>query len=159
MAGRNDDGPVLFAYDGSDHAKAAIRRAGQQLRSGRRAIVLTVWEPETAEPFSPVPAVASTAIDEGLELEARRVADEGAELARRSGFDAKPSAEPGLTVWRRILDSAGEHDAAIVVVGSHGRTGLSRLLMGSNAAAAASHSDRPVLIVHGPVSSRAGDYH
>jgi nucleotide-binding universal stress UspA family protein len=159
MASRNDDGPVLFAYDGSDHAKAAIQRAGQQLRRGRRAIVLTVWEPETRDPFAPVPAAGSTAIEEGLQLEARRVADEGAELARRTGFDAEPSAERGTTVWRRILDSAEAHDAAIVVVGSHGRTGLSRLLMGSTAAAAASHSDRPVLIVREPASSRAGDLH
>jgi hypothetical protein len=43
MADRNGHGPVLFAYDGSDQAKAAIREAGQQLSPGRKAIVLTVW--------------------------------------------------------------------------------------------------------------------
>ena len=36
---------VLFAYDGSEYAKEAIRQAGNQLRNGRRAVVLTVWEP------------------------------------------------------------------------------------------------------------------
>jgi hypothetical protein len=36
-------GPVLFAYDGSDLAKAAIAEAGHQLTRRREALVLTVW--------------------------------------------------------------------------------------------------------------------
>ena len=174
MAASNHEGPVLFAYNGSDHAKAAIRRAGQQLQTNRRAIVLTVFEPPAAQPFAPSPAAAPSALDEGLafeeglelepsrlaaleeslELEARSMAEEGAELARASGFDAEPSVEPGETVWRRIVDSAEEHDAAVVVVGSRGRTRLGRLLMGSIAEATARHSDRPVLTVHEPTSAR-----
>jgi hypothetical protein len=38
-------GPVLFAYDGSDLAGNAITEAGRQLRAGRDALVLTIWEP------------------------------------------------------------------------------------------------------------------
>jgi nucleotide-binding universal stress UspA family protein len=150
MSAGNHDAPVLFAYDGSDHAKAAIRQAGEQLRGHRRAIVLTVFEPAAALPFDPSPGPVPTARDESLELEAKRLASEGAELARANGFDAEPSAESGESVWRRIVDSADEHDAAIVVMGSHGRTGLSLLLMGSIAAATARHTDRPVLIGHRP---------
>ena len=148
MASHNGNGPVLFAYDGSEYSKAAIREAGRQLRAGRSAIVLNVFEPEASEPFAPSPMNAPTPLQEGLELDASRLADEGAELARASGFDAEPSAEPGQPVWRRIVDAAKEHDASIVVMGSHGRTGLSLFLMGSIAAATARHTDRPVLIVH-----------
>ena len=39
------NGPVVFAYDGSDLAKAAIAEAGRQLRPSRQALVLTVWQP------------------------------------------------------------------------------------------------------------------
>ena len=46
------------------------------------------------------------------------------------------------------MQSADEHDASIVVMGSHGRTGISRVLLGSVAGAAASHTARPVLIAH-----------
>ena len=35
-------GPVLFAYDGSDHARAAIERAGTVLQHGP-AVVATAW--------------------------------------------------------------------------------------------------------------------
>ena len=38
----------------------------------------------------------------------------------------------------------------IVVIGSHGRTGIPRAFIGSVAGAVASHSNRPVLIAHLP---------
>jgi len=39
----DQEGPVLFAYDGSDLADAAIAEAGRQLPTRRDAVVLTVW--------------------------------------------------------------------------------------------------------------------
>jgi nucleotide-binding universal stress UspA family protein len=42
-------------------------------------------------------------------------------------------------------------------MGSHGRTGLDFVLMGSVAAAVARHSDRPVLIAHAPTEENGGD--
>ncbi len=140
------DGPILFAYDGSEFAKAAIKQAAEQLKGGRRAIVLTVWQP-----YIP-PFVAATVIpdevEEGIEEDARRVAGEGATLAREAGFDAEPAAEHGEPIWQRIVDAADELDAGIVVMGSHGRTGLPRAFIGSVAGAVASHTSRPVLIAH-----------
>lgn len=139
--------PILIAYDGSDYAKEAIKQAGEQLRHGRRAIVLTVWQPY-ALGFVGAPVVAPVALEEDIDRKAREAAKEGARLARRAGFDAEPLVEQGDPVWQRIVESAEEHDADILVMGSHGRTGISRLLLGSVASAAASHTDRPVLIAH-----------
>jgi nucleotide-binding universal stress UspA family protein len=85
-----------------------------------------------------------------LENEAAKVASEGARLARSVGFDATPYVESGDVVWRSIVDSADEHGASIVVMGSHGRTGVSLVLLGSVAASVSRHTDRPVLIVHEP---------
>ncbi|MEA2419511.1 MAG: hypothetical protein QOE60_1717 [Thermoleophilaceae bacterium] len=144
----DNDGPVLIAYDGSEYAKAAIEQAGEQLRDGRRAIVLTVWQPFGAAGFVGAPMVPPVGVEEGFEREARRVAEEGAGLARRAGFEAEPEVERGDPVWQRIVESADEHGASIVVMGSHGRTGLSRVLMGSVAGTASSHTARPVLIAH-----------
>ena len=142
-------GPILFAYDGSEYAKSAIKQAGEQLRDGRPAIVLTVWQPFGATGFVGAPGVVAPAgLEETVERNARRVAKEGARLARHAGFDAKPVAERGDPVWQRIVQSAEEHDASIVVIGSHGRTGIPRVLLGSVASSAASHTGRPVLIAH-----------
>jgi nucleotide-binding universal stress UspA family protein len=154
MGTRNDKGPVLFAYDGSDEAKLAIREAGRQLSPGRDAIVLTVWQPLAAVPFAGV-AGAAPDVEEGIEAEARSVAAEGARLAGTAGFAATPLAQDGSPVWQSIVTSAEDHDASIVVMGSHGRTGIDLVLMGSVAAAVSRHTDRPVMIVHAPPEERA----
>jgi Universal stress protein family len=74
---------------------------------------------------------------------ARDVAKEGADLARTAGFDAEPLAERGSPVWARIVEVADENDAAVVVIGSHGRSGVRYAVMGSVATAVAQHSKRP----------------
>jgi nucleotide-binding universal stress UspA family protein len=142
------DQPILIAYDGSEYAKAAIKQASEQLRVGRRAIVLTVWQPFEATGFVGAPVIAPVGVEDDVERDARRVADEGARLARLAGFDAEAVVERGDPIWERIVESADEHDATIVVIGSHGRTGISRVLLGSVASTAASHTARAVLIVH-----------
>jgi nucleotide-binding universal stress UspA family protein len=140
--------PILIAYDGSDFAKEAIRQAGEQLADGRRAIVLTVWEPLATTGFVGAPTVLPEGLEEEIEGEARRVAEEGATLARAAGFDAEAAVEQGDPTWQRIVDAADEYDAGLVVMGSHGRTGISRVLLGSVAGTVAAHTQRPVLIAH-----------
>ena len=145
----DSQGPILFAYDGFEDAKAAIRQAGRQFRSGRSAIVLTVWEPFASMPFASTPSTPG-GLEQSIEREARRIADEGARLARMCGFEAQSVAERGDSIWQRIVQSAEEHDASIIVLGAHGRTGSQLVASGSVAVAAAEHTARPVLIVHAP---------
>jgi nucleotide-binding universal stress UspA family protein len=49
--------------------------------------------------------------------------------------------------WKGIIEAADKQDASLIVLGSHGRSGLSQLV-GSVASAVAAHSRRSVLIVH-----------
>ncbi|MBE7176609.1 MAG: universal stress protein [Mucilaginibacter polytrichastri] len=46
-----------------------------------------------------------------------------------------------------VVDFAKEFGADMIVIGTHGRTGLDRLLMGSVAEHVVRHSDVPVLVV------------
>jgi nucleotide-binding universal stress UspA family protein len=141
-------GPVVFAYDGSALAKLAIDEAGRQLGPQRDALVLTVWQPFDV---GFVPAVA-------LQIDAANVADvrhaaeqtaaEGASLAEAAGFRARSTAAEAAPTWKGIVQVADEHDASLIVLGSHGRTGLAGVLIGSVAEAVAAHSRRSVLIVH-----------
>jgi nucleotide-binding universal stress UspA family protein len=143
-----EPGPVLFAYDGSDLAKLAIDEAGRQLAPGRDAIVLTVWQPFNV---GFVPA-AGLNFDAAQALEVKRAAEqtaqEGASLAEAAGFRARSAALEAAPAWKRIVKCAEERNASLIVLGSHGHTGLSDVLVGSVAAAVASHSRRSVLIVH-----------
>jgi nucleotide-binding universal stress UspA family protein len=138
--------PVLFAYDGAEGAKEAIRQAARELQEGRRAIVLTVWQPD-----GPSPAGARNPI----ESRARRLADEGARLARIHGFEADAVSERGAMVWERIAESADEHDASLVVLGAPWRDPVNPVPNGQVAAAAADHTARPVLIVPAASPRRA----
>jgi len=150
MDGSASAAPVLFAYDGSEFAKSAIELAGSMLRSNRPAIVLTVCEPFEAVAFGGAaisPGVAEQ-VDDGILGEARRVAEEGVTIATASGIDAEPLVERGAPIWKVIVDAAEERKASLVVLGSHGRSGITAVLLGSVAGAVVSHSKRPVLISH-----------
>jgi nucleotide-binding universal stress UspA family protein len=141
-------GPVLFAYDGSELAKLAIDEAGRQLTPQREALVLTVWQPFDVG----FVAAADIQIDAADAAEVRRAAEgtaaEGASLAAAAGFEARAAASEAAPSWKGIVKAADEHDASLIVLGSHGRSGLAGVLIGSVAEAVAAHSRRPVLIVH-----------
>src|SRR3954452_23259926 len=141
-------GPILFAYDGSDLAKLAIKEAGRQLAPGRDALVLTVWQPFDVG-FVPAVAIPINAAEiADVRDAAARTADEGASLAEAAGFKAHGLEAEVAPIWKGIVHVADEHDASLIVLGSHGRTGLVGVVLGSVAETVAAHSRRSVLIVH-----------
>jgi nucleotide-binding universal stress UspA family protein len=148
MATTENQGPVLFAYDGSDLAKGAIAEAGRQLVAGREALVVTVWAPFNVG----FVAARSISIDAQRTGEVRKAAEEtaaeGASLAEAAGFRAQSAAVEDTPTWKAIVNAADHRDAALIVLGSHGRSGIESIVVGSVAAAVASHSHRSVLIVH-----------
>jgi nucleotide-binding universal stress UspA family protein len=141
-------GPVVFAYDGSDLAQLAIGEAGRQLGPGRDALVLTVWHPFDVG-FVPAGGVRFDAAQiSEVRAAAEQTAAEGASLAQAAGFDARGAAAEAAPAWKGIVKFADEHDSSLIVLGSHGRTGLAGVLIGSVAEAVAAHSRRSVLIIH-----------
>jgi len=141
-------GPVLFAYDGSDVAKAAIAEAGHQLPARREALVLTVWRTFNVG-FVPEPDAQFDAACGGeVGQAAEQTAAHGASLAEAAGFRARAAAAEGTPAWKAIMDAADDHDASLIVLGSHRHAGLGGLVTGSVASDVASRSERPVLIVH-----------
>ena len=50
-------------------------------------------------------------------------------------------------VWKTIVEIANRHDAATIVMGSRGLTGLRPMLLGSVSSAIVHHADRPTLII------------
>jgi nucleotide-binding universal stress UspA family protein len=142
-------GPVLFAYDGSELARLAIEQAGGQLAPGRDALVVCVWQPADVG-FIPVSEQHFNAANASeVRKAATETAAHGAALAEQAGFRRPES----MTVeraptWKGIVDLAQEREASLIVLGSHRRKGLAGHLLGSVAAAVASHSAVSVLIVH-----------
>ena len=71
-----------------------------------------------------------------------------AEELRGGGLEVATRVELGDPV-EDILAVAAEEDASMIVMGTHGRTGLAHLLIGSVAERVIRHSERPVLTVPG----------
>ena len=141
-------GPVLFAYDGSDLARLAIEEAGRQLRPGRDTVVLTVWRSFVVG-FIPPPEVKfDAAASDQVRKAAEQTAAQGASMAQAAGFRAESLALTEAPTWKGIARVADDRDASLIVLGSHGKSGLAGVFLGSVAAAVAAHSGRPVLIVH-----------
>jgi nucleotide-binding universal stress UspA family protein len=141
-------GPVVFAYDGSELARRAIEEAGKLMGSGQDAIVLTVWQPFDVG-FIPAGGVRfDSAAVQDVRKSAEQTAAEGASLAKSVGFKAEAAAAETAPIWKAIVEFADQHDARLIVLGSHGRSGIADLVIGSVAGAVASHSKRSVLITH-----------
>jgi nucleotide-binding universal stress UspA family protein len=154
-----DAGPILVAYDGSAESRAALARAAE-LFPGRAAVVATVWEPGLAAivpdpggiggPAAPVDIAAVAEVDELMSKRAAGIAEEGAELARQAGLQAEAvSTEDESKVGDVIAELAEKHDAAVVVVGSRGLSGIKARLLGSTSESILHHCRRPVLVVRG----------
>ena len=101
------NGPVVFAYDGSDLAKAAIAEAGRQLRPSRPALVLTVWQPYNVG-FTPPRELKmdAAAVDEvraaaEANRRSRSIAGQGGRI-RRPEHGRKRLRPPGRASWRPL---------------------------------------------------------
>jgi nucleotide-binding universal stress UspA family protein len=148
MTAAGGSGPVVLAYDGSELAEHAIAEAGRLLEAGGEALVVTVWQPFDVG-FLPAA---------GLQFDAAQIADvraaaaqtaaAGATLAEAAGFSAHSAEIERSPTWKGIAELADANDARLIVLGSHGRSGLAGALVGSVAGTVAAHSQRSVLIVH-----------
>jgi nucleotide-binding universal stress UspA family protein len=146
------DGPLVLCYDGSDDAKHAIERAGR-LFGGRDALVVTVWHPTPALGSFAFAGATDSMFDfvevnrAAAEL-GSRVAGDGVRIAEQAGLHAEPVAvEATGPVWKTIVDIADRNDAATIVMGSRGLTGLESMLLGSVSSAIVHHADRPTLVI------------
>ena len=116
-------------------------------RFGAKLTLLHVVEPQFAAyagaPFMPIVSLASE------QEEAARVALARA-VKQLEGEPAESDLRHG-SAWREILESAKDKEADLIVMSTHGHTGLARALMGSTAEKVVRMSAIPVLTLHGLV--------
>lgn len=139
---------ILLAIDGSPHSQDAVDEiARRPWPTGTAVRVVSVIRPY-APPSTEV-VLAAAAIDTMQQQQMHQAE----QLTVRAG---ELLAEPGLsveTVVREgdarsaILDEAESWGADLIVVGSHGRTGLKRWVLGSVASAVVAHAHCSVEVV------------
>lgn len=137
---------ILVPTDGSPAAAAAVPHA-VELADRYRGRIHALYV---------VDASALSATEAGSEMVVEALEGEGREAvavierdAEAAGVDVETAVVTG-TAHRTILEYAGEHDIDLVVMGTHGRRGLDRYLLGSVTERVVRTSDVPVLTVRQP---------
>ena len=82
--------------------------------------------------------------------EANKAVATAKQLFADSGIASTASVMEGQVIYQNILDAAEAAHADLIVMGSHGRKGLEKLVLGSVAAQVLSHTTLPVMIVREP---------
>jgi nucleotide-binding universal stress UspA family protein len=131
---------VLVATDGSKQCRPAVEKAidFSQSYGGEISVVSIVDVP--AEFYAEAPQVVEDMIHK-----AKIYVEEVKKQAEASGVKAEAFVKEG-EAYQAIVDLAKERDVNIIVMGSHGRTGLKRLLMGSVAEKVIGYAPCPVLV-------------
>ena len=147
---------ILLPTDFSECARHAVPYAARLARLvGARVVCLHVIEPV-------VPAVGWTPIAEPLPVAdvGERLEDSAArELPRFAGCEEFEGLDVEDVITRgeaaaEIVRVAAERRADLIVISSHGRTGLGRILFGSTAESVVRHAPCPVLVVKPPESDK-----
>ncbi len=144
---------ILVPTDFSEAADHALTYAvGLAEQFGAEILLMhTVEIPVYAYPGAPyIPVVDITA-----DLEKAAVAGLEATRARmKSPVHARVALRRG-SPWREILDAAKEERADLVVMGTHGRRGVARALLGSVAEKVVRAAEVPVLTVRQTFAEQA----
>jgi nucleotide-binding universal stress UspA family protein len=141
---------VLVPFDWSAPAYQALEEAlalAKPCRAHLTLLYVLYFPPRAAAFVAPYMAAIEDRIGQALDALLQRVQDAGVEGR-------------GLLVhgvpWQKIVDVAQAMQADLIVMGTHGRTGLSRLLLGSVAASVQRHAPCPVRMMVETQSMRVG---
>jgi len=137
---------ILVPTDGSTAATAAVEPACEiaaQFDSRLHALnVVNLGDVATGSEYT-----LPTDLIDTLEAQGEKVTERIAARARESGVETVTQVVDGFPA-ADILDYAEENDIDLIVMGTAGRTGLNRFIMGSTTERLIRHADMPVLAVN-----------
>lgn len=136
---------ILLPTNGSPLAEAAIEHA-VHVATLEGAVVHAVHVLEAPERADH--DVDTESLETAAEIDTRRLLQPITEAAEDAGVEVVESVRRGQT-HEQLIEYVVAHDIDLVVMGTHGKSGLSRVLLGSTAEKVVRHSPAPVLTVRG----------
>jgi nucleotide-binding universal stress UspA family protein len=139
---------ILIPADGSDNAQRAIDKAiGLALAFKSQVTAIYVIDPYaftgagTDFAYGHVEYLSAATTEGNLALQVAKDAFQAV------GIDLTTTLVEGHTIYKGILETATQIGADLIVMGSHGRKGLEKLILGSVTSQVLSHAHLPVLVV------------
>ena len=139
---------ILFPTDGSEITRKALEAAiGLARLANAEILVLSVKEPFPYSAISEMQPVPPQDFYDAQERVAQARVKEALAAIVAAGIQASGATVEAVHAWEAILDQAKSADCDLVVMASHGRRGVSALLLGSETQKVLTHSTLPVLVV------------
>lgn len=140
---------ILLPTDGSERSKKAIDTAIDYAQvCGAKIYGISVAEPY---PFTPLAesamAIDPTVYEENVRSLAQQHVNEISEAARMAGVPCEVSIVLSFSPDEEIINAAKKYNCDVIFMASHGRSGLSRLFLGSKTQKVLAHSTIPVLVL------------
>jgi nucleotide-binding universal stress UspA family protein len=139
---------ILVPTDGSEITGKAVDAAiGLAKSVGAKLYTLSVKEPF---PYSAISEMQPTPPQEFFDAQ-ERIAAARVKMVRESaeglGVTCEAHTVEALHPWEAIIEHARRHECDLIVMASHGRRGVTALLLGSETQKVLTHSKVPVLVV------------
>ncbi len=139
---------ILFPTDGSEITMKALPSAlGMAKLAGAELRTLAVKEPFPYSAVSEMQPVPPQEFFDAQERVATARVKAVVAAADAAGIKCEAHTVEALHPWEAILDHAKAQDCDLIVMASHGRRGVSALLLGSETQKVLTHSTLPVLVV------------
>ena len=139
---------ILVPIDGSETSHAAISKAIDFAKAFGSKI--TVVQVLTLDPYIAAEYITASQTNELIER-AKGFILESLENAKakfaENGVNVETRLLEGQMIHREITRTADEINADLIIIGSHGRTGLQKLFLGSVAQSVLTEGTTPVLII------------
>lgn len=146
---------ILCPYDGSATAERGLAEAINLAREQNAQLIIL----NVVEEFAVLQAggfegggLYSGEILDSMVADGKQIAARAADLARNGGVDAESVSvvSPSSRSSECIVDEAKSRRADLIVMGTHGRRGFNRLVLGSDAEIVVRTAPAPVLLVRDP---------
>jgi nucleotide-binding universal stress UspA family protein len=139
---------ILVPVDGSSASQEAIEKAVGIARAFNSAVtIVSVIDSYAFSGVSVDFAYGQPEYQEAASAESKASIAAAQQQFQAAGITAESIVVDGKAIFRGILDTAESTHTDLIVMGSHGRKGLEKLVLGSVAAQVLSHAHVPVLIV------------
>lgn len=142
---------LLVATDGSDRSGRAVRfAAGLASKLGARLSIVTAMSPTVPHLMAEYPSVlkvSGPAVGEAVEADARAYLASAKDIADEFGQAAEVILALNPHPWQGIIETAANQGCDAILMASHGRGGISAVLLGSETSKVLAHATIPVIVV------------
>ena len=139
---------IVVPTDGSEITAKAVQTAITLAKTlGAQISALAVKEPFPYSAISEMQPIPPQEFFDAQERIATRNLQAVKDACAGAGLTCSSSSIEALHPWEAILDQAKKEGADLIVMASHGRRGVSAMLLGSETQKVLTHSTIPVLVV------------